>query len=203
MCYLFYVPFDAWWYLRFYLPAYPPMLVLTVIGLRQLTARLPGARRTLAVAGVLAIVLVARIHRAHEYDVFHVWESGASYTSVADYIRRELPRNALILTVQHSGSVRYYAHRLTVRWDFIGAEWWPRALELFRSLGYRPYLLVSPFEEAQLRQQLRLGPAADAPGSIVALSPAPFNDVLYDPWRESSGPPRRMPRVVSCPCLDR
>ncbi len=28
LCYLFYIPFDAWWYLRFLLSSFPPLLVL-------------------------------------------------------------------------------------------------------------------------------------------------------------------------------
>ena len=32
-CYAFYAPFEIWWYLRFLLPAFPAMLVLTSIGL--------------------------------------------------------------------------------------------------------------------------------------------------------------------------
>ena len=32
LCYVFYVPFDAWWYLRFLLSSFPPLLVLAVCG---------------------------------------------------------------------------------------------------------------------------------------------------------------------------
>ena len=41
-CYVFYTPFDAWWYLRFLLPAFPPMLVLTAVGLALVVERIGG-----------------------------------------------------------------------------------------------------------------------------------------------------------------
>jgi hypothetical protein len=200
LCYLFYTPYDAWWYLRFLLPAYPPMLVLAVIGLRQILSRLAPNRRVVVLAVVLAAVLAVRSQRSLEEGIFQLWESGTVYTSAAAYIRNELPPNAIILTVQHSGSVRYYADRLTLRWDWIGREWWPRALDVLREKGFRPYLLVSRFEDAQLRRQFEFTDAEDAPGTILADTPSPFGVVLYDPLREYSGTRREMPVVVSCPC---
>lgn len=203
LCYVFYTPYDAWWYLRFLLPAFPPMLVLAVIGLLQLLGRLAPDRRVVVLAGVMTAVLAVRIQRAQEEGIFDLWESGTVYTSAAEYIRSELPPNAVILTVQHSGSIRYYADRLTVRWDWIGREWWLRALDVLRERGLRPYLLVSRFEDAQLRRQLGFGEAEDAPGTVMADTPQPFGVVLYDPLREYAGVRQEMPTVVSCPCLIR
>jgi len=199
-CYLFYTPYDAWWYLRFLLPAFPPMLVLAAIGLRRALGRLGSSQRAIVFGGVILAVLAARIDRVREENILGLWEGGVVYTTAAEYVRKELPPNAVILTVQHSGSMRYYADRLTVRWDWIGPEWWPRALEVLRQMGYRPYLLVSRFEEAQLRRRFSFGPNEDAPGTIMADSLHPHGVVLYDPLREYSGPRRRMPSVVSCPC---
>lgn len=202
-CYVFYTPYDAWWYLRFYLPAFPPMLILAAMGVRHLLSRLPASRRAVAVAAVVAGVLIVRIDHVQEQAILRLWESGTVYTSAAEYVRRELPPNAVILTVQHSGSMRYYADRLTVRWDWIGPQWWPRALVVLREMGYRPYLLVSRFEDAQLRTRFGFGEDDDAPGTVMADSPSPFGVVLYDPLREYAGPRRAMPMVIPCPCAVR
>jgi hypothetical protein len=203
LCYMFYTPYDAWWYLRFLLPAYPPMLVLAVVGLRQMIGRFAPSRRLVAFAAVMIVVLAVRIQRVQEQRILQMWESEAVYTSAAAYIRNELPPNAVIFTVMHSGSVRYYADRLTVRWDWIGAEWWPRALAILGERGLRPYLLVSGFEEGPLRRQFGYGDAEDAPGTIVAHTPNPFGVVLYDPLREYTGTRHEMPTVLSCPCTIR
>jgi hypothetical protein len=198
LSYLFYVPYDAWWYLRFYLPAFPPMFVLALVGYGQwLGGR--NDRRALAFALVVVVVIGMRAASVRDLAILHLWQEGTVYTSAARYVQTELPANAVILTVQHSGSMRYYADRLTVRWDWIAAEWWPRALNALVQLGYRPYLLVSHFEEATLRSQFSLGEAADAPGTIVAES---LGVVLYDPLREYVGDRQVIPTVVSCPCSD-
>jgi len=42
-----------------------------------------------------------------------------AYESVGGYGRRRLPERAVVLTILHSGSVRYDSGRLTVRWMFI------------------------------------------------------------------------------------
>ena len=198
LCYVFYMPYDAWWYLRFYLPAFPPMFVLAMVGCGQLLGTYD--RRVLAVALVVAVVIGVRVDRVKTEGILRLWQQEAVYPSAARYVQTQLPSNAVILTVQHSGSVRYYADRLTMRWDWIAPEWWPGALDVLVELGYRPYLLVSHFEEAALRQQFSLGETADAPGTVVAESP--LGVVLYDPLREHIGASRPMPTIVSCPCSD-
>jgi hypothetical protein len=200
LCYAFYTAYDAWWYLRFYLPAFPPLLVLAVVGLRQILRGISGGTRTVVMASILVAVLALRVQWLQASPIFRLWESGVEFTTPAEYIRTRLPSNAVVLTVNHSGSVRYYANRLTVRWDWISAEWWTRALRALSDMGYRPYLLVSGFEEPVLRRQFGLGQDEDAPGTVVAAMASPFNVVLYDPLREHSRPRELMPAVVSCPC---
>src|SRR6185295_759094 len=38
-CYAFYVPYDAWWYLRYLLPAFPPLMVLTAVAIVAIAVR--------------------------------------------------------------------------------------------------------------------------------------------------------------------
>ena len=47
-CYVSYIPFDAWWFLRFLLPAFPAFLVLTAATLVSLARRLPQPLRMAA-----------------------------------------------------------------------------------------------------------------------------------------------------------
>lgn len=202
-CYAFYTPYDAWWYLRFYLPAFASMFVLAAIGGWMLVGKVAPRHRSLISAGLLLAAFTLRIDYAREQDVMGRWKEAAIYTTAAAYVDEKLPRNAVILTVQHSGSIRYYANRLTMRWDWLGPEWWPRALDMMKELGYRPYLLVSRFEEAQLRKQFGFGERRDAPGTVVAETPEPYGVILYDPLREHRGGIARMAEVVTCPCAPR
>ena len=45
LSYLFYLPWEEWWYVRFLMPAYPPMLALTGAALWTLSVRFESANR--------------------------------------------------------------------------------------------------------------------------------------------------------------
>ena len=207
LVYLFYLPFDTWSYLRFMLPAFPAMMVLAVVAAAFILVRFvggtpPRGSRSAAAVGLLLIVAIFafRIERLRHDQILGARVSGVVLLSAADYVRTKLPPNAVVLTIQHSGSVRHYTNRLTMRWDLLAPEWWPRALDLLVARGYRPYLLVASFEEPQLRRHLSLTEAADAPGTLVAEMTTPEAVRLYDPLRATTGPAETIPRVDVCPC---
>ena len=118
--YLFYRAYELWPYLRFLLPLIPVLLVLASCGVAIVLGRLNGAGERIAAAVlVIASVVSRRVGVIRAEDVLGYWREGVSYTSVGEYVRQQLPANAVILTVQHGGSVRYYSNRLTLRWDFV------------------------------------------------------------------------------------
>ena len=93
-CYAFYAPFDAWWYLRFLLPAFPPMLVLTSIVLIGAATGL--ARRA---GGLVAIVVVAvlawrGVQFAYSHSAFVFREGERKYSADRRIHRRTGCRNA-------------------------------------------------------------------------------------------------------------
>jgi hypothetical protein len=199
--YLFYMPFGVWVYLRFLLPAFPVMLVCAVIGFAILLARLPGREERVAAAAlVMTVVVVLRVGDIRREQLLDHWREGVPYSSVGEYVRDHLPANAVVITVQHSGSIRYYANRLTMRWDLLGPEWWPRAVDVLVQHGYRPYLFVVGFEEPVLRERFGLSTAATAPGTIIATFTDPEPSRLYDPLRQSTGPPQSIPSRAARPC---
>jgi hypothetical protein len=201
LSYVFYLPFDAWSYLRFLLPAFPPMLVLAAVSAAVVLVRVAGSHRAAAAGLLLAVGFLAfRIEGLRTHRILDARITGTVYLSAADYVRTKLPQNAVVLTVQHSGSIRHYTNRLTMRWDLLAPEWWPRALDVLVARGYRPYLLISSYEEAQLRRQFGFSAAADSPGSIVAEMTAPEAIRIYDPLRQTRLQLEAIPRVDVCPC---
>jgi hypothetical protein len=201
LAYLFYAPFDAWWYLRFLLPAFPAIFVLASIGGVLLLTRVVRIRSVTTLGVVVAIVVFAlRVHDVRDRALLTLYRGAIVYASAAEYVRTQLPGNAVIITVQHSGSIRHHADRLTMRWDQLAPEWWPRALDVLTAQGYRPYFLISFFEEAQLRRQFGFSDAEDAPGTIVAVMDDPEKIRIYDPLRQTSAAPAMIPIVVACPC---
>jgi hypothetical protein len=200
-CYLVWAPFDVWWYLRFLLPSFPVLMVLTGIGFVLAFNWLRRFRHAPALALVALVSVFAwRVTLVRDRPIFGLWQQGSVYYSAAEYVRQSLPDNAIILTIQHSGSIRYYTNRLTMRWDWLAPEWWPRALDVLVEHGYRPFLLVSPFEEKQLRERFGMSAAEDGPGTVVATLEVPESLRLYDPLRQWTKRTETMPTVVSCPC---
>jgi len=152
--YLFYVPWDDWRYLRFLMPALPPLLVLTSVTIVAGSRRLP--RPLLVVAPALAIGLVAwhGFVYAAGSGAFHS-QVEMKYETMGEYVARHVPERAAILAAQHSGSVRHYSGRVTIRYDLIPPAALDPVIARLRGLGYQPYILLEPFEEEEFRQRFR------------------------------------------------
>jgi hypothetical protein len=158
-CYAFYAPFDAWWYLRFLLPAFAPLTVLAAVAIVSLATRVAGRARVLVVSALVAVVGWHGVRYAIDHSTFRLRDDEQKYVAVGQYIAARLPERGVFLSVQHSGSVRYYSGRLTIRYDLIDPKWLDRAIDDLRRRGYHPYVLLDEDEEAPFKARF----AADSP----------------------------------------
>jgi hypothetical protein len=149
-CYAFYLPFDSWTYLRFLLPAIALILMLSAACMLELSASLSSSFAKAIVAGLFVLLLAWR------------WETTGlkpppanerRYAVIGEYVRDQLPPNAILLSIIHSGSVRYYSGRSTLRWDWLPAEWLEPSLVFLRNNGYRPLLLIEDWERPQYMER--------------------------------------------------
>jgi hypothetical protein len=204
LCYLFYVPFDAWWYLRFLLSSFAPLLVLAVYGWHLSLRWFGKGLRVVVLIGVVASVAGYQVGRVQDMSVLNQAEGETVYYSTGRYVRRVLPKNAVILSMQHSGTLRMYGERLTLRYDWIlTPEWYQTALETLVAKGYRPYLVLGEFEDMDFRRKfnLPLTPGDNAPGVLMAVLTHPSKVRLYDPLREAPvGIPKTIPMLTPRPC---
>jgi len=144
--YVWYVPFDVWWFLRFLLPAFAVTFVLAADVVWHGSRRF-GLRTQMAAAIAFMIVMVNYgTTRTSELDVLSIGEWEQTYADVGRYIASRLPANAVVIAMQHSGSIRHYSGRPTIRYDFLDPDWLDRALEHLRTSGYEPYVLLEKFE---------------------------------------------------------
>jgi hypothetical protein len=129
--YLFFQP-NEWFYTRFLLPAIPIMLVFAAaIALAGIRA-LPAMWRTPAITVLSLLVGGASLHFADRNGVFDIRNQERKYPLAGEFVRAKGPANAFVLAAQHSGSIRYYANRPTLRWDLISPTRLDQALATFR-----------------------------------------------------------------------
>jgi hypothetical protein len=150
--YLLYLPWDAWWYLRFLLPAWPMM----ALGTASLLAAVAAARaKAVRVAVIIAIVAlgIAGVRRAIWLDAFNQQSGEAKYVETANAVEAITSPDDVIISGQFSGSLRYYAGRLTLRWDWLDAQWLDRAVEWLNARGHHVYILLEAPEVDPFRRR--------------------------------------------------
>jgi hypothetical protein len=174
LSYLFYAPFDHWFYLRFLLPAYPALFVLLAAALRWVTSKMPVEARVPAAALACAVVIPFGINVARHAGVFAVAAFEGRYVRAANEVALRTPTDAVILSVQHSGSVRYYANRITLRYDSLQESALDAALRDLAAKGRRAYLVVDDWEEKEFRARFSAANrAATLAAPIARVSGSP------------------------------
>lgn len=182
--YLFYFNFDAWWYLRFLLP----MWVALCIG----TACLVTGRSGRSFGAIGKVVLVA----LGVYGMWYAQKEGAldlgrneqRYVNIAQLVRDTTEPNSVIITLQHSGSVRYYGERTTLRYEVLSDRWLDRAIAWLNTNGFKPYILLDAPEHEPFRQKFgRRNVAGQLDMAIVLEYRDRYNTstFLYDPMQPS------------------
>ncbi len=118
--YLLYLPFDHWETLRYLLPGLVPVTVLVADGLMHL-ARWP--RHRIATAAITCALLAATMgwseYLLRRSSVWEVSALEARYPLAGEWVNVNTPPDSVVLANQHSGSLRWYGKRQTLRWDFI------------------------------------------------------------------------------------
>ena len=171
LSYLFYLPFEGWTYLRFLLPMWPVLMLATAFSLDAASRRWPTtASRLLAVACV-ALASWRGVAIAEARGAFDLWRGERKYVDVGRYLADRTDPRAVIVSFQHSGSIRLYADRLTLRWDQLGVGWLDRVVDHLMSTGRHPYIVVDG-DELELFRRLfaaknRLGALDWAPMAVL------------------------------------
>jgi hypothetical protein len=174
--YLPYVYFQTfeWTYTRFLLPGIPIMWLLALSAFERPARRMPNPTKAaiavplvLGVAGFCVYVVQAR-------SVFDLRLGERKYVDTANYVREALPSNALLICMQHSGSLWFYTSSPILRWDYIEPPRLGDVLRWAAERAYTPFLIVdreeydrilerfqprAPAELQRLRQRARFGDA--------------------------------------------
>ena len=116
--------------------------MVVLAGIRRLPA---GVRPAASFAFVLVMTLVL----LDESRRRHVFESGAleqKYPQAGRFVRDHLPEGTYVLAAQHSGSIRYYSGRPTIRWDVVGGDQLDLVVETVRRVAGSIHLVADEDE---------------------------------------------------------
>jgi hypothetical protein len=149
--YMAYVPsFDDWEMLRFLLPGVVFLIMISACALARILERLaPAPAAALLAVTVAAAVTAGWYQYVQNRQVFQLWIADSKYPEVARWISRNSDDNALVFASLHSGSVRYYSGRTTIRWDRIPAGQLSQAVAAIAGRGHRMFLVLDGNDERQ------------------------------------------------------
>lgn len=159
VCYLPYVVYPEWSYLRFFLPALPVTFVLVASVLIAATTVLPAPARGTVLLTLVVTACSLNVVHANREQAFNMRRYDARYRSAGRYLDAVLPDNAVVLAVQESGSVRYYARVPIVRWDMLGSDL-DGTVAALRALGRHPVFLVEDWEKPEFASRFKTSPMA-------------------------------------------
>lgn len=167
--YLFYLVFDDWESSRFVLPTILMVLILAARALSILLTQPSSASASRwhpASAAPLVLFLIAfgcaaASHRFLQNEgVYRLRNLEAKYQLAGDWIESHLPERAVVFAGLHSGSIRFYGNRQTIRWDQIPSDKLSPSLRNLEAAGYEPYLALDAASEPPLfAERFRADPA--------------------------------------------
>lgn len=115
--------FDDWETLRFLLPG---LVFLVMIAAHATTVLLnryvPAPLAPLLILLLAGGVTAASYAYLEERQVFRLRLLESKYPAVAAWLAENSDGDALVFATQHSGSIRHYSGRTTIRWDLIPPE---------------------------------------------------------------------------------
>ena len=146
--YLFYRPYDHWETLRFLLPVIVVATIVAAAGLIEVARRLAGVVAGSMVASSVAVAMAwSWMSWLAVNQVFTMPAQEARHRLVGELVAQVTPTNAVVLALQHSGSLRYYADRQTVNWDQIPAGSFDHSVNALAAQGLPIFLVIDSAEE--------------------------------------------------------
>lgn len=112
--YIFFGPYETWWYTRFLLPAYPALVLGMFYAVRALH------RYTVPV--VFAMALVIDVWAIRHWVLLEFHESEKIYPNAVRWAEAEIPPDAIVIGMQFTGARKYYKNRCSLRYEWLTPE---------------------------------------------------------------------------------
>ena len=115
------------------------MFVLIAAAIVWIAQKLPVEARVPAGALVCAAMILFGVNVGRDIGIFRQALYEQRHVRAAAEVASRTPERAVVLSVQHSGSVRYYANRITLRYDWLPPDQLDTAVRDLTAKGYQPY----------------------------------------------------------------
>ena len=139
---------DAWWYLRFLVPVYPPLIIGTMLVLRDFV-RWRNVRYAL-----IGIVALTGIGVIRHYRVGGLHKGEMIYPHSVHWAQKQLPPNAIVATMQISGAYYFYAGQLPARYDMLEPDRFSELRAYAGVAGLKWYALIFDWEMPELERHM-------------------------------------------------
>jgi hypothetical protein len=176
LTYLAYDVFDAWWYLRFLLPALPVLLVYSVA---VLLGVVPPRARSLAAAALCIALGSWYLHVATARQVFELRTFESRFVLAGRFAARELPEDAVVIAGTQSGSLRYHGRRPTIAWDGVPPDRLDAVVAALRGAGHSVFIVLEDAETPGFRERFAAERAGRLDWAPMAEIPAPGRVRVY------------------------
>jgi hypothetical protein len=157
--YLPYGVFPDWSSFRFLMPVLPLAFAAAGAVMSAALNRVPAAARGPVLLASLTLVVALNVTHAAQQSAYALRDYEARYRTIGRYLAASMPKDAVIVTSQESGSAHYYTGLPVLRWDLLAVDL-ETALTRLRELGRRPVLVVEDWEKPALRARFPSGPMA-------------------------------------------
>jgi hypothetical protein len=153
--YVCYRVFDGWTFTRFLLPAIPLLLILGVWTISESVGLIGSPAAHAYVMILFAFLAYTFMQHAASHNVLFANRADRGSIEAGRFIASTTSPEVMVVTMQHSGSMRYYGHRETVRYDWLDPDELDRAIVAMHQMSRGPLVVLDDWEEPHFREQFR------------------------------------------------
>jgi len=157
---LYRVAFDDWEMLRFLLPGLVFVMMSAADGAVKLSERfVPRTAVPVAAVAMALVATTASYGFLRSRGVFQLADGESKFSRVGIWFNEHAASNDVVLAALHSGSIRYYTGRTTLRWDRMPPQSAAKAVRAILGRGGNAYLVLDGIDEqAQFAQRFGAHP---------------------------------------------
>lgn len=135
---------EHWTYIRFVVPAFSAMIVLMLMIMRRIASAFSARLRWTLGLGLMIFVIGWNMAWIQHFGIGGRGKS--AYLDAAAWTRENLPKNAVILSLQTSGSLFYYTGFTILRYDFFDRNTFAKVEDACVASARPVYAVLFPHE---------------------------------------------------------